>query len=343
MGKRFTFHAPDHVLEKFPEGFSGNSQNGVGEKQARRPKPLIWHMPGITPTVELREYVLENFFSIPELVKAFWEPDDGRGPEPNAKCSIKGQGTSEEWTQRIKDFALAHGADDVGITPVIPGEIFEGFSCPFPNLIVFAVKHDYELLAAAPSNPYDNTHAAELGTQYARAARVAAEIGNFIHDQGFDRELYLGPDAHAINFLPHAIAAGMGELGKHGSLIHPRFGSGFRLSAVATDMPLAFDEPLDFGADDFCSTCQVCFNECPPDAISNEKKVVRGVEKWSVDFDKCIPYFNETMGCGICIAVCPWTRPGVADNLVVKMARRRARQEEKDNAVANPNATVQDA
>ena len=28
-------------------------------------------------------------------------------------------------------------------------------------------------------------------------------------------------------------------------------------------------------------------------------------KKWYVDFDKCIPYFAETSGCAICIAVCP--------------------------------------
>ena len=51
--------------------------------------------------------------------------------------------------------------------------------------------------------------------------------------------------------------------------------------------------------------------------------MVRGTVKWSVDFDKCIPYFNDTLGCGICIAVCPWSRPGVAPNLAARKTRRR--------------------
>jgi ferredoxin len=50
---------------------------------------------------------------------------------------------------------------------------------------------------------------------------------------------------------------------------------------------------------------------------------VRGAEKWYVDFDKCIGYFNETNGCGICIAECPWSRPGVAPRLAEKLGRRR--------------------
>ena len=51
--------------------------------------------------------------------------------------------------------------------------------------------------------------------------------------------------------------------------------------------------------------------------------MVRGTSKWYVDFDQCIPYFVDNQTCGICLVVCPWSRPGVADNLVAKMAKRR--------------------
>jgi epoxyqueuosine reductase QueG len=44
-----------------------------------------------------------------------------------------------------------------------------------------------------------------------------------------------------------------------------------------------------------------------------------------VDFDRCLPYFNEHGGCGICVAVCPWSRPGVAVSLAARMTRRRER------------------
>jgi epoxyqueuosine reductase len=82
-------------------------------------------------------------------------------------------------------------------------------------------------------------------------------------------------------------------------------------------------QPDEFGSDDFCTRCRVCTDACPPGAITETKQWVRGVERWYVDFDKCIPYFADNAGCAICIAVCPWARPGVADNLLVKMARRR--------------------
>jgi epoxyqueuosine reductase len=98
-------------------------------------------------------------------------------------------------------------------------------------------------------------------------------------------------------------------------------------------MPLVATGPTRFGADDFCLSCQVCTRACPPGAISENKQMVRGVKRWYVDFDKCIPYFAEAASCGICIAVCPWTRPDVRPKLLTTMARRMA---EKAESLAVP-------
>ena len=106
------------------------------------------------------------------------------------------------------------------------------------------------------------------------------------------------------------MCAGLGQLGKHCSLIIKEHGSNFRLAAVLTDLPLATDAPVDIGVDELCTSCRRCTLDCPPDAIVDDKQIVRGVEKWYVDFDKCIPYFAMTEGCGICIEVCPWSEPG---------------------------------
>jgi Fe-S-cluster-containing dehydrogenase component len=70
----------------------------------------------------------------------------------------------------------------------------------------------------------------------------------------------------------------------------------------------------------------ICEQACPVDAIYPSKQLVRGIEKWYVDFDKCIPFFTGHRGCGICIAECPWSRPGVGPNLAEKMLKRRTQQ-----------------
>ena len=43
--------------------------------------------------------------------------------------------------------------------------------------------------------------------------------------------------------IPPAIAAGLGQLGKHGSIINRKLGANFRLALVLTDAPLVADRP----------------------------------------------------------------------------------------------------
>ncbi len=130
----------------------------------------------------------------------------------------------------------------------------------------------------------------------------------------------------ALAMIPAALACGFGELGKHGSIINPEFGASFRLSAVLTDAPFAPTPAREFGIDEFCQNCRICEDACPPEALSSQKQIVRGETKWYVDFDKCLPYFNETHGCAICIAACPWSHPDIGLNLASKLARRATRK-----------------
>jgi epoxyqueuosine reductase QueG len=128
-----------------------------------------------------------------------------------------------------------------------------------------------------------------------------------------------------VLMIPPAIDCGFGELGKHGSIISAEHGASFRLAAVLTDAPIATTPKRAHGVDDFCLNCRICEDACPPEALSPHKQTVRGTQKWYVDFDKCLPFFNEHQGCSICIAVCPWSRPGVGLNLAAKLARRAER------------------
>ena len=94
-----------------------------------------------------------------------------------------------------------------------------------PRVIVIGVAMDYAELAEAPSS-FDNPRAAVVvAKEYNRAARACRELRNFILSQGYFAKAYQGPYATALNFLPAAIAAGLGELGKHGSLINREYGS----------------------------------------------------------------------------------------------------------------------
>ena len=185
---------------------------------------------------------------------------------------------------------------------------------------------DQKELAKGPPRMEDVSSADEVARQYNRAARASKALTNWIRSQGWPAEARTGPMSGDIIVIPAAIEAGMGQLGKHGSIINDQYGASFRLASVTTDMPLVADTYRDIGVDDFCTQCQVCSDLCPPDAIYPDKQLIRGDLKWYVDFDKCIPYFNDTLGCGICIAKCPWSLPGVAPRLTEKMLRRRDRK-----------------
>jgi ferredoxin len=219
-------------------------------------------------------------------------------------------------------FALTHEAGGVGIAPMDPLYIFKGYSIDDPWVIVLALAPDYEKLKEVPSDETNGVGVTAIGEQYARGTRASYALANWIRAQGYSATAYPGPSASALLLVPPAIASGLGELGKHGSLINRQFGAGLRLAGVTTDMPLVATAPDRFGADEFCASCQVCTRACPPAAISESKQLVRGVERWYVDFDKCIPYFAEAASCGICIAECPWTRPDARPKLLDTMDRR---------------------
>ncbi len=316
-------------LELFPPT-SGNEVNGLGETEVRAPSPFFWHPVDEHPWGELATQVNLVFRESPYVAQYFSpDPPGGRGPDPIPVGKEVSEDAPANFSNAIKQFALQDEADLVGITSMKPGYVYEGYSIDEPWIIIVGVAMDYDLLSTVPASNDNPEGAAEVGRQYNRAARASRQLVNFIRSQGYSAKAYEGPNASAINMIPAAIEAGLGQLGKHGSMINDIYGSNFRLSAVVTEMPLLPDAPVDIGVDDFCTHCQVCSNACPPGAIFNEKQLVRGETKWYVNFDACIPYFGETLGCGICIARCPWSIPERAPVIKDKMLRRRTRRAER--------------
>jgi len=313
------FRIPEALRRLLPS-VSGNTVNGLGEPTPRRPSPIFWHIKRNMPFGELQQALFDRMDSEPGIRQALRSGDRGpTKPEPVAPVAVEKD--PETWSAEVKRFALENEAELVGIVPLDPLWVFEGYEVSEPWLIVLGAPMKYDRLSTAP----DIAAGVEVIETYNSGTRVARKLANWIHRQGYCADAHGGPLAGPVNLIPAALAAGFGELGKHGSIINRKLGSSFRLAAVRTDMPLVADRPDVFGADDFCASCQLCSNACPPQAIFEQKQTVRGVRKWYVDFDKCIGYFHETYGCAICVAVCPWSRPGVAPSLAEKMTRRAKR------------------
>jgi Pyruvate/2-oxoacid:ferredoxin oxidoreductase delta subunit len=322
MPKRSTWTPSDDQMRHWPAA-SGNAINGVGEEAQRRPSPIYWQPLDTIPHGALQQWFYQRTGDDAALAEARRDRqiaiDEPLVPVAAAQPSLD----ADVLTAEVKRSAKECGADDVGVTRMRSDYVFEGREPPnYRWMVMIALAQDYAAMKDAPSM----RALVEITRQYARGNRAAKGLANWVRARGFDALPYGGPMAGAFLLIPATIEAGLGELGKHGSMIHRKFGANFRLACVLTNAPLIADSTDDFGVDEFCLNCRVCSDACPPAAIAPEKTLVRGERRWYVDFDRCLPYFNEAMSCAICLAVCPFSRPGVGDNLVTKLAARRARR-----------------
>ncbi len=305
------------VLALLPDA-RGNDINGLGEDTVRRPSPIMWHSPDILAHGDLQSWFFAHA-NAPGATEHRLKSMEFMKQPLAGLAETRPDWSPEEWTSKVKQAALSREADQVGIAEMNPDWVFEGYEAPYKWMIVIAVAMDYECLKTAPSEKSQT----EVQNQYARGTRAAYKLAGWLREQGWEAHPHGGPMAGPVLIIPAAIQAGLGELGKHGSMINRQFGSAFRLACVLTDAPLIADRPDEIGIDDFCTNCQVCSRACPVDAIYAEKQPVRGDRKWYVDFDDCILYFVENNGCGACIGQCPWSRPGTSPRLADKLARRR--------------------
>jgi epoxyqueuosine reductase len=316
MAARSSWRPSDEQMALWPK-ISGNAINGLGEPGRRKPSPVYWHAPDATPHGPLQRWFYARATA---AVRAAREERQEALDEPLAPlAAMREEREPADWVREVKRAGREAGADVVGVARVKPEWVFEGFDVPQTWVIVLGVAHAWDAIRAAPAE----ASAAEVIRQYARGIRAAKRLAGFLRSQGHDAHPHGGPMAFPMVLIPAAIEAGLGELGKHGSLIHRELGSSFRLACVLTDVPLESDARDDFGGDDFCRLCRACSDACPPQAIIPTKQLVRGEVRWYVDFDRCLPFFNEHQGCAICLAACPWNRPGVAGTLVRKLAERR--------------------
>lgn len=313
---------PDPEQMRRAPAVSGNAVNGLGEETPRRPRLVYWAPdPDSIPHGRMQRWFYSVNADDPRLTETrAWRqkildaPLPAVAPEPRER-------PPQDWTAALERFVAAGRCEMTGVAEMRDEWVYEGRTVPFRRIVVVGVRHDYDQIALAPDVPAG----AEVLRQYGRAAAASKAIAGWLREHGWEAEPVTGPMTGSVALIPPALACGFGELGKHGSIINPELGSSFRLSAVLTDAPFAPTPPRDFGVDEFCMNCRVCQDACPPEALSDTKQTVRGARKWYVDFDRCLPFFNQTNGCAICIAVCPWSRPGVGLNLAGKLARRRKR------------------
>jgi Pyruvate/2-oxoacid:ferredoxin oxidoreductase delta subunit len=317
-----TYPPPEYPFAYKQPPLSGNVVNGLGEPEYRRARKVFHTADYTTPLGGLEfyfhlSYILRTNIRVFRL--RFWESRFKRGPINPVQQPVD---DPVEMSEIVKATALELGAALVGITELQDHHIYEGYDLSYRYAISVAVPMDRETMLTTPS--VDAGH--EIVEIYSAVGQVANKLASRIRAIGHEAHPVSSIDAASAEVLhiPVAVSAGLGELGKHGSMITKEYGSNVRLATVLTNLPLVPDTPADIGVDDFCASCQICTTNCPPHAIFDVKQTVRGEERWFVNFDRCVPYFSENDGCGICIEVCPWSAEGRGPIISDKMLARRA-------------------
>jgi len=319
MRKKPDYPAPSFLqYDEYP--VSGNKTNGQGEKDYR-PATYVFHSSPKTGPLAWDRLQRHFRYSIPLgllpiVLSHMWATFRPQGPIAPERLEVKDR---KKATQMIKEKARELGAGVVGICELKDKHLMAGATRKYKYAVSFGLPMNREIMVSAP----EAKSSKEVQRVYTRCSRLTVNMSRFVRSLGWPAlGLPINGSSEYLH-IPIAIDAGIGQLGKHGSLISREYGSNFRLTTMLTDMPLEVDSPEDIAVDDVCMKCRACSNVCPPQAISDSKQWVRGVEKWYVDFDRCVPYFSDTYGCSICVEVCPWSVPGRGFKLSEKALARR--------------------
>src|SRR3954470_17154047 len=182
-----------------------------------------------------------------------------------------------EWLKRL---VLEAGADDVGFVeigrPALDDQR-EDILKALPRtrtLIRFVVRMNREAIRT-PARSLANTEFHHSGDE---VNDIARNVVRSLEDRGiratnpamgFPMEMDRFPGkVWVVSHKPVAVAAGLGMMGVHRNVIHPKFGNFILLGTILLDADVSgTGRPIDYNP---CLECKLCVAACPVGAISNE-------------------------------------------------------------------------
>lgn len=193
---------------------------------------------------------------------------------------------------------LAAGADDVGFIEIGRPELAkdrEDVLALFPytkSLIGFVCRMNREPIRS-PARSVANVEFHRTGdhtNDVARAIVTALErrgVRAVNPAMGFPMEMDRFPGkVWVVSHKTVAVAAGLGQMGIHRNVIHPKYGNFILLGTILTDVEISrYDHPIDYNP---CLECKLCVAACPTGAIGSDGHF---------DFSACYTHnYREFMG-----------------------------------------------
>lgn len=116
-------------------------------------------------------------------------------------------------------------------------------------------------------------------------------------------------DTAPISEKSWAVEAGLGWIGRHSLLVHPRLGSFLLLGEIVTTVQLDPDETK---MRDGCGNCRRCVEACPTQAILVDRKIDAGkcIARRTIERENGEETEGDlhgwVFGCDVCQRVCPY-------------------------------------
>src|SRR6516164_1721444 len=222
-------------------------------------------------------------------VKAFYESAVA-APAPAAPARL-----GADWLRQLCRDA---GADDVGLVEISRAALDdqrEDILRFFPatkSLLSFVCRMNREPIRSTARSVanLEFHHAGDRVNEVARKVVTELErngVRAVNPAMGFPMEMERFPEKiWVVSHKPVAVAAGLGHMGIHRNVIHPRFGNFILLGTVLVGAEAtAYDQPIDYNP---CLECKLCVAACPTGAISPDGRF---------NFSACYSHnYREFMG-----------------------------------------------
>ncbi len=198
----------------------------------------------------------------------------------------------------LRQLCLDCGADDAGLVEISRpalddqrADILRYFP-PTKTLLSFVCRMNRGPIRS-PARSASNL---EFHASYHHANEVARKVVAALEERGvramnpsagfpMEQDNYPGK-IWVVSHKPVAVAAGLGMMGIHRNVIHPKFGNFIVLDTVLLDaQATAYGQPLNYNP---CLECKLCVAACPVGAISQEG---------DFQFSTCLTHnYREFMG-----------------------------------------------
>lgn len=230
------------------------------------------------------------------------KPTDSERNAANLKAASYFLGVDAVGLSRCPEWAwYSHDATGEPITPI------------HDQAISMIIDQGYETMEGASGDDWISV--AQSMRAYLRFSLLGGVIAQQIRNLGYKAKAHTVMDGEVLQ-PPLLLLSGLGEVSRIGEVIlNPYLGPRLKSGAITTDMPMEHDQPIDFGLQNFCESCNKCARECPSGAITaGPKRMFNGYEIWKSDSQKCATYRVTTPGgamCGRCMKTCPWNLEGL--------------------------------